>query len=177
MIPRSRALRGRRVLVSGSVLVLLGITMAGVLVKVRDELAVQADARQARRLVADRKFEDAYQPLERWLEGAAQLGRGLVPDRQGNVRRQRDGPGIRGARACSVPGIPASRRSSVKRQSSCPSWEGTTKPSRYCGGSCSLRRSRIRRQTRHWRSVTSRRFSLARPRALSRSGFMTLLAM
>jgi len=48
------------------VLALLGITMAGVIVKVRDELAVQADARQARRLVADRKFEDAYQPLERW---------------------------------------------------------------------------------------------------------------
>src|SRR5208282_3312821 len=42
--------------------------MAGVIVKVRDELAVQADARQARRLVADRKFEDAYQPLERWLK-------------------------------------------------------------------------------------------------------------
>jgi len=50
------------------VLVLLGIAMAGAIVKVRDELAVQADAREARRLVADRKFEDAYQPLERWLK-------------------------------------------------------------------------------------------------------------
>ena len=42
--------------------------MAGAIVKVRDELAVQADAREARRLVADRKFDDAYQPLERWLK-------------------------------------------------------------------------------------------------------------
>jgi tetratricopeptide (TPR) repeat protein len=42
--------------------------MAGVLVKVRDELAVRADAREGRRLVAERKFEEAYAPLERWLK-------------------------------------------------------------------------------------------------------------
>ncbi len=68
MTIRRGALRGRRILVSGLVLVLLGITMAGVIVKVRDELAVRADAREARRLIADRRFEDAYQPLERWLK-------------------------------------------------------------------------------------------------------------
>ena len=90
MIPRRRALRGRWVLFSELVLVLLGIAMAGAIVKVRDELAVQADAREARRLVADRMFEDAYQPLEALAQGEAQLGRGLVPDRQGNVRRQQN---------------------------------------------------------------------------------------
>ena len=64
----SKALRGRRVLVWGSALVVLGIALAGVLVKLRHELTVQADGRAARRLVADRQFEEAHQPLERWLQ-------------------------------------------------------------------------------------------------------------
>ena len=68
MKPRGEALRGRLVLVSGSVIVLLGIAMAVAMVKVRDALSVAADAREARRLVADRRFDDAHQPLQRWLK-------------------------------------------------------------------------------------------------------------
>jgi len=60
------------------VLLLLAITMAGVIVKVRDELAVQADAREARRLVADRKYKDAYQPLERWLKARPSSAEALI---------------------------------------------------------------------------------------------------
>ncbi len=49
------------------ILVVLGIALAGILVKLRAELAIQSDAREARRYVAQGQFEEASQYLERWL--------------------------------------------------------------------------------------------------------------
>ena len=116
--------------------------MAGAIVKVRDELAVQADAREARRLVADRKFEDAYQPLERWLKARPSSAEALFLTAKEMFAVNRTDQGFMALSELGPRDI-RQRRSSVKRQSFGPAWEGTTKPSRYCDGSCSLRRSRI----------------------------------
>ena len=59
---------GRRVLIWGLLVVLIGIAIVGVTIKARHELSVQADAREARRLIHEGKFEEAAGPLDRWLK-------------------------------------------------------------------------------------------------------------
>ena len=63
-----RARGARRLLVWVLLVVLAGIGITGAVIKLRDEMTVRADAREARRLIAQRRFDEASGPLDRWLK-------------------------------------------------------------------------------------------------------------
>jgi thioredoxin-like negative regulator of GroEL len=120
-------LNSKRVLVAGLVGLLVGIGITGVIIKVREELAVRAEAREARRLIAERKFEEAAQPLDRWLKARPGSAEALFLTAKGMFAASRTDQGflaLERARSLGYPPQP------VRRHSSSLTSEGTTKLSR-----------------------------------------------
>ena len=54
-------------------------------IKVREELAIRAQASEVRTLIAAGKYDEARAPLEKLAEGQAPVGRGLLPARPRDV--------------------------------------------------------------------------------------------